>query len=183
MENKELLINKYKAWAEQFISYYGDFESVDDLVFEERDNYIFVGHPDGAEDYGEGECGGVNGSIQSVKDAFAFSSFQTIPLGKDYWTISLKRMKELAEEYGLEIITNKDEAVVKVKGLDSFEGCNTSGIIQYLKFFELLNDFNATGMDFSYFTFAIPGHDDNWAIATVEFEDYLFWITRYNPNF
>lgn len=183
MKNKELLIKKYKAWAEQYISYYGDFDSVDDLVFEERDGYIFVGHPEDAEDYGEGECGGVNGSIQSLKDTFSCGSFQTIPLGKDYWTISRKQLKELAEEYGLELETHRSEAVVKIKGLDSFEGCSTTDAIHYLNFFENLNEFNKMDMDFTYFTFAIPGNDDYWGIATIEFEDYLFWITRYNPNF
>lgn len=61
---KENVIKLYKKWAKPYVKYYGDFDSAEDLVFTEGKNCtINVTHPEGAEDYGEGEDGGVNGFI------------------------------------------------------------------------------------------------------------------------
>ena len=61
---KENVIKSYKEWAQPHVKWYGDFDSAEDLVFkEDKDCTINVTHPEGAEDYGEGDNGGVNGFI------------------------------------------------------------------------------------------------------------------------
>lgn len=35
----------------------------------------------------------------------------------------------------------------------------------------------------SYFTWSIPGHDDYYKFEKIDGVWYIFWITRYDPNF
>ena len=55
---------------------------------------------------------------------------------------------------------------------------------KYVKFFDELSDGKlAFEENMSYFTWSISGHDDYYKFEKIDGVWYIFWITRYDPNF
>lgn len=188
---KENVIKHYKEWAESYIEQYGDFESAEDLVFKEEENCIInVVHPKGAEDYGEGDNGGVNGFISPIHDFFKGEFRTELPFDLDNWgdyyNISLEELVGLATRYGLVLDTMKDISVIRprVEGQKYMEFCSKEQLEKYVKFFdELSNGKLAFEENMSYFTWSIVGHWDYYKFEKIDGVWYIFWITRYDPNF
>ena len=110
---KENVIKSYKEWAQPHVKWYGDFDSAEDLVFKEgKDCTINVTHPEGAEDYGEGDNGGVNGFIAPMHEYFKGEFKTEIPFDldnwEDYYNIKLEELVGLATRYGLVLDTMHD---------------------------------------------------------------------------
>lgn len=198
MENKLTKLSElYKEWvnSNNLISWYGDFESADELTFEVRkpntsNEYIFVGHPEGAEDYGEGESGGVNGFISTVRNYFEGEFKIEIPYCAEEWDnefykCTKRQLNNLAKKYGLvlDIFPDLGLARPRVYGKEFMSQCSTEELKKYVSFFSALNDEVVFDENMSYFTWSICGHDDYYKFIEVDGEWYIFWITRYDPNF
>lgn len=188
------VIENYKKWVKDnnYISYYGDFDSVEQLKFTEGENgYINVTHPDGAEDYGEGENGGVNGFIASVDDLFQHDFQLSIPYPtKENWEdmyghFSRADLKKLAKKFGLvlDVMEDIELARPRVKGQEFLSHCTIEEIENYVNFFGTVSRQSVFDEKMSYFTWSIPGHDDYYKFEKVDEVWYVFWITRYDPNF
>lgn len=188
------VIEDYKKWVKDnnYISYYGDFDSVEQLKFTEGENgYINVTHPDGAEDYGEGENGGVNGFIASVDDLFQHDFQLSIPYPtKENWEdmygqFSRADLKKLAKKFGLvlDVMEDIELARPRVKGQEFLSHCTIEEIENYVNFFGTVSRQSVFDEKMSYFTWSIPGHDDYYKFEKVDGIWYVFWITRYDPNF
>lgn len=188
---KENVIKLYKKWAKPYVKYYGDFDSAEDLVFTEGKNCtINVTHPEGAEDYGEGEDGGVNGFIVPMYEFFKGEFKIEIPFDldnwEDYYNIELEELVGLATRYGLVLDTMHDIKIIRprVKGQQFMEFCSKEQLEKYVKFFDELSDGKlAFEENMSYFTWSISGHDDYYKFEKIDGVWYIFWITRYDPNF
>ena len=188
---KENVIKTYKEWAEPYVKWYGDFKSADDLIFKEDSNCsIRVLHPEGAEDYGEGEGGGVNGFISPIHEFFKGEFNRELPFTLedwgDYFNITLEELVELATRYGLVLDIMKDIEIIRprVEGKQFMEFCSKEQIENYVKFFDELSDGKlAFEENMSFFAWSIPGHDDYYTFEQIDGVWYIFYITRYDPNF
>lgn len=188
------VIENYKKWVKDnnYVSYYGDFNSVEQLKFTEGENgHINVTHPDGAEDYGEGENGGVNGFIAPVFDFFKDDFKVSIPYPtKEDWEdmyghFSRADLKKLAKKFGLvlDVMEDIELARPRVKGKEFFSHCTIEEIENYVNFFGTVSRQSVFDEKMSYFTWSICGHDDYYKFEEVDGVWYIFYITRYNPNF
>jgi len=188
------VIENYKKWVKDnnYVSYYGDFDSVEQLKFAEGENgYINVTHPDGAEDYGEGENGGVNGFISPVFDFFEGEFDTSIPYPtKEDWEgmyghFSRADLKKLAKKFGLvlDVMEDIELARPRVKGQEFLSHCTVEEIENYVNFFGTVSRQSVFDEEMSYFAWSIPGHDDYYKFEEVDGVWYIFYITRYDPNF
>ena len=182
----------YKKWVtrKDYLTWYDDFDNAEKLTFEVREGtYIFVGHPEGAEDYGEGETGGVNGFISPINEYFKGQFETTIPYPSEDWSetykISRRALKLMAEEYGLvlDIFSDIETCRPRIKGKEFMEFCSPTELGLYVDFFSKVSDAMVSDEEMSYFTWSICGHDDYYTFEEVDGEWFVFWITRYNPNF
>lgn len=198
MEAKKLNDVKlaYKKWVTRkgYLTWYGDFDNAEKLTFEvrngEESDYIFVGHPDGAEDYGEGENGGVNGFISPINEFFKGLFKNTIPYpSEEDWSetykTSRRALKLMAEKYGLvlDIFSDIETCRPRIRGKEFMEFCSPTELEKYVNFFSEVSKSMSFDEEMSYFTWSICGHDDYYTFEEVDGEWFVFWITRYNPNF
>lgn len=188
------VIENYKNWVKEhdYISYYGDFDSVEQLKFNENGNgHISVCHPDGAKDYGEGECGGVNGFIAPVYHFFKDDFRECIPYPtKENWedmygSFSRADLKKLAKKFGLvlDVMEDIELARPRVKGQEFFSHCSVEEIENYVNFFGTVSQQSVFDERMSYFSWSVAGNDDYYKFENVDGVWYIFYITRYNPNF
>ena len=189
---KENVIKSYKEWAQPHVKWYGDFDSAEDLVFKEDKNcFINVTHPEGAEDYGEGDNGGVNGFIAPMDEFFKgeFDTSIPYPTKEDwedmYGQFSRADLKKLAKKFGLvlDVMEDIELARPRVKGQEFLSHCTVEEIENYVNFFGTVSRQSVFDENMSYFTWSIPGHDDYYKFEKIDGVWYIFWITRYDPNF
>ena len=192
--NTKKIIDSYKEWckANNFIGEYGDFESEEELEFIENKDTIEVHHPDGAEDYGEGDEGGVHGFIAPISQVLNDDFTTTIPFPtdeeewEDYYSVSKRVLKNTAKRYGLvlDIMEDIDEARPRVYGRYGMFGCTPQELINYVNFFSEVSS-NCTAFDeyTSYWSWTVVGNDDYYCFKQIDEVWYVFYITRYNPNF
>ena len=133
---------------------------------------------------------GVNGFIVPMYEFFKGEFKTEIPFDldnwEDYYNIELEELVGLATRYGLVLDTMHDIKIIRprVKGQQFMEFCSKEQLEKYVKFFDELSDGKlAFEESMSYFTWSIPGHDDYYKFEKIDGVWYIFWITRYNPNF
>lgn len=192
--NTKKIIESYKDWckANNFIEYYGDFESEEDLVFIKDKDTIDVHHPDGAEDYGEGDEGGVHGFIAPISQVLGGEFKTTIPFPTDseewddHYSVSKRVIKNTARRLGLvlDIMEDIDEARPRVFGKNGMWSCTPTELINYVNFFrEISSNCSAFDEETSYWSWTVVGNDDYYCFKQIDEVWYVFYITRYDPNY